>query len=280
MAEEKQFGNTKCTDDEIAMFVRRYAAGEPLHTIAADAGRSYSVVRSHIEASGAEIRPPGPPKGTTLPAGEKRAQRDKCTAEEIATFVRRYADGESLYKIAADTGRAYSAVHNHVKASGMKMRPPGTPKRPRSDTQPAVDATPEEIAYAKQRYGELATIRTIAGEMHRSKVAVTRMLDAAGVQRRPRGALTFQPSGELMPYPPVACRVLLQMFEHQPHNPTTDEIAGWTGDSLHMVRDSLRNLREDELVMPARKVRTYRLTDAGVAMAQRLQQIGTGERPR
>jgi Helix-turn-helix domain len=63
----------------------------------------------------------------------------RIVGQERATwakdYVRRYKAGDSIRKIASDTGRSYGFVHRLLTESGMTLRKRGGARRRRSHSQ-------------------------------------------------------------------------------------------------------------------------------------------------
>jgi hypothetical protein len=106
------------------------------------------------------------------------------TPPDDAQLARMYGDGSSVRAIAAVAGVAPKTIHRRLKASGVRLRPPGGGPR-RAPRRPLDRLDVEAITSAYQ--GSPVSLETLGAQYGRSGDAIARLLRRHGVPVRPRG---------------------------------------------------------------------------------------------
>jgi len=118
------------------------------------------------------------PRRTRTGANADTPPDDGGRKAAIADIVTRYGRGDSIRKIAAETGRSYGNVHRILVDANVTLRPRGgTPQPPLTTAQ----ARTVVIRYAQRRQ----SIKMIAAETGWSLKAVRGALADAKVRLRP-----------------------------------------------------------------------------------------------
>ena len=170
--------------EQTAAVVRRYTTGgQTMESIARDLGMSLSKVHRLLAESGTPRRPSGP-DGTSAPQGSPRRE------EQTAEVVRRYTTGgQSVERIARDTGMSPSKVYGLLVESGTPRRSRGW--SPAFANKTSSPRRAEQTAEVVRRYttgGQ--TIQSIAQDTGMSYSKVRKLLVETGTPRRRGGELT------------------------------------------------------------------------------------------